>query len=203
VNLNNGVCLCTVCHDNFNDIYSNASTLKQFIEFREEYKGKTRKRFSIVQFISEKESEKMTTKKSTLKIVLTLEQEEIIKKFEELKMSLSNERQQLEKKYGKENGIKINFRDKITTSKSAITTLQNEVMRINRLNDCNKMPDKTIMAKEFHMPLNEFLSILEDPTQYLKFTNSEIVHLGLILQKNYTKEMKALLTELNSSISRN
>src|ERR1700741_4811876 len=28
--VNNGVCLCEVCHHNFNDLYSNRNTLQQF-----------------------------------------------------------------------------------------------------------------------------------------------------------------------------
>ncbi len=200
----NGVCLCEICHNNFNDLYSNASTLKQFIAFRNEYKGKPTKRLSFKQrfpatTISENEFKRRTTVKKT-KHVPTAEEKAIIDGFENLKTTLINERTELQKQFGDANGVKINFRDKIITSKSAMSKLQYEIMRINTLIHCNKMRDKTIMAAEFHMAMEEFCKILQDPTQYLKFTDAQITHLNFILRKNYKKEIDQVYAQINADI---
>lgn len=187
----NGVCLCEICHNNFNDLYSNANTLKQFISFRDEYKGKPTKRLSFEErfpttTVSERKSKKTTVVEKT-KYIKTEEEKAIIDGFENLRTILINERAELHKQYGDANGIKINFRDKMTTSKSAMSKLQYEVMRVNTLIHCNKMQDKTIMATEFHMNEEDFRKILQDPSQYLKFTDAEITHLNYILSNKYKK----------------
>ena len=187
----NGVCLCEICHNNFNDLYSNACTLKQFISFRDEYKGKPTKRLSFEErfpttIVSEIKALKTNTVEKTI-YIQTEEEKAIIDGFENLKTILINEKEELYKQYGDVNGIKINFRDKMITSKSAMSRLQYEVMRINTLIHCNKIPDKTTIAKEFHMNKEDFCKILQDPSQYLKFTDAEITHLNHILSNRKKK----------------
>lgn len=195
-NINNGVCICSVCHENFHDLYSNDTTLKEFIEFREKYKGKKQKRIkNTITVLDNSEKIKLENLKkriSSSKLEFTEEQVIIIDQYNNLKQQIFNNREDLIKTYGNVNGVKILFRGKHITSKSAITQLMYEIMRINTLLNCIKIKDKTIIAKEFHMELNLFLEIIQNPQNYLRFTQSEISHLNEILSVHYKHELELI-----------
>ena len=213
--------MCVMCHEKFNDLYTNVNTLEQFIEFREFFKIKKNRKLSYLELQAYKIAVYENSKKKnptipnqtsiTQSIVSDKEKKAkgsqpktpvnsqlaIIESFETLKMKLWNEMVALEKKYGREKGIQIEFRGKKTTSLSTIAKLLKEVMRINTLIACNKILDKRIMAIKFHMNHDEFCKKLQDPTQYLTFTDSEITHLNMIQRNDYPEETKARLAEIN------
>lgn len=209
---NNGVCLCEICHTNFNDIYSNVNTLAQFIEFREKYKGKPSKRLSS----EERHKPKKLTKEGLKKlnnyrerisnplqkkpVTENKELKNIVAKLEDLKQRLYSEYLGLIKKYNYEKGIPFEFRGKMTTTLSAQSKLQKEVMRLNTLISCNKLKDKKIMATKFFMTEEEFCKIIQDPNEYLRFSDAEITHLNRIYSQDYRKESKAELEELNRGL---
>jgi hypothetical protein len=196
--LNNGVCVCEVCHSNFNALYGNVNTLEQFIEFRNTDKNKDGKRLTFPEAIESRKSSYFGIKAqnthnikndSTVKHKQTPKEKEnqkkIIDSFESLKSNIIKEEEDLKKKYGYDKGIKINFRGKETTSLSAISKLSKECTRINTLISCNKIRDKKLMASKFHMSEVDFLKKLQDPAQYLNFTDSEITHLNDIKMNDY------------------
>jgi hypothetical protein len=195
--INNGVCLCTTCHELFNDLYSNVNYLEQFLKFRKKFLGKShadiRKEIKEIKAIQSvvvwRENDPPTKKIAKVKISheKKAQSDKIVSAFEDLKQKLFSEAQALEKIHGREKGIRINFRDKETTSLSAISKLWKEITRINTLVSCNKIHDKTVMAKKFHMDHADFCKKLEDPEQYLNFTDSEITHLNKILSEDYRK----------------
>ena len=196
--VNNGVCICNTCHELFNDLYSNVNTLEQFIQYREKFKGKNHdavkkqiqssKSDLISNFINKASPNKSKPTKTKLSPEEKQHQDNIVFAFEELMKNLADEYGALQKKYGYEKGIQIDFRDKTTTSLSAISKLRKEITRLNTLISCNKMQDKTIMAFKFHMPYADFCKKLQDPKEYLSFTDSEITHLNKILSEDYKKE---------------
>lgn len=207
--INNGVCICEICHNNFNDLYGNTNTLEQFIEFRKNDKNKNGKQLTFSETVefgnrNNKQLKEQTTKLKLKNAIVSdcdnkvikgkqnskerENQKKIIDSFHSLKMKLWNESVELERKYGENKGIQIDFRNKKTTSLSAIKKLKYEVTRINTLISCNKIKDKTLMATKFHMLKDDFCNILQDPTQYLNFTDSQIIHLNDILRNDYKEE---------------
>jgi hypothetical protein len=217
--LNNGVCVCEICHSNFNALYGNVNTLEQFIEFRNTDKNKDGKKLTFAEEIEfRKDSyfgiKEQNTPKQIIKandggntLVKRKEtpkekqnQKKIIDSFESLKSKLASERVLLQEKYGHEKGIKIDFRGKKTTYLSAITNLLKEIMRISTLISCNKIRDKKLMASKFHMTEEYFCKKLQDPTQYLDFTDSEITHLNNIFRNDYPTEYQARNEEINKRL---
>ena len=199
--LNNGVCICIACHELFNEENSNVNTLKQFIEFRNNYLGLTpeeiRNRFAIKRKLLwelgkqvKPKEVKVIVPKIELPIEAQQQRDKIIGTFEELQKTLSDEAQFLEAKYGNAKDIRIKFRDKETTSLSAISKLRRELMRLNTLIRCNKMKDKTIMASKFHMSHEAFCLKLQNPEEFRNFSPSEITHLNMILSQEYYAEDK-------------
>ncbi|HET6243699.1 MAG TPA: HNH endonuclease [Bacteroidia bacterium] len=197
--LNNGVCICSTCHELFNKENSNVNTLEQFIEYRRRFKGEShdevRESFIAKRQLMRELGIDLKPKQTVTKIpVIKLspekqqQQDKIVLLFEEFRQTLCDEFKFLEKKYGSEKGIRIDFRNKETTSLSAIRKLLAEIMRLNTLISCNKMKDKTIMASKFHMSYEEFCKKLNDPKEYLNFTPSEITHLNKILSEDYRAE---------------
>lgn len=196
--VNNGVCICNTCHELFNDLHSNVNTLEQFVQYRKKFIGKSHtivkkqiqesKSAFISTAINKSIKKEPKISKTKISSEEKLNQDKIVLAFEELKQRLFTEAQSLEKTYGREKGIRINFRDKETTSLSAITKLWAEIMRLNTLISANKMKDKTIMASKFHMNHEDFCKKLQDPNEYLNFTPSEITHLNKILSEDYKKE---------------
>jgi hypothetical protein len=200
--LNNGVCICTPCHELFNEENSNINTLDQFVQYRntfigwdhEEVKNSIKFKRQLLQKHA-RQTENKENKNNTLDIRLSKEdqqiQDKIVLSFEELKKELDCQGKLLEKTYGKEKGIRVNSRNKETTSLSAISNLRYEITRLNTLISCNKMKDKTLMASKFHMPYAEFCKKLQDPKEYNNFTKSEITHLNKILSEDYREEHRA------------
>lgn len=197
--INNGVCICNPCHEIFNKENSNVNTLEQFIQYRTTFLGWSHEEVkSGIEFkrqFLQKHIRPVQVKKNEYKtpeIGLSKEeqliQDEIVSSFEQLKQELANEAQLFEKTYGNQKGIRVIFRNKETTSLSAISKLRSEVMRLNTLISCNKMKDKTLMASKFHVPYDEFCKKLQDPKEYNNFTPSEITHLNKILFEDYKEE---------------
>lgn len=197
--LNNGVCICNTCHELFNKMNSNVNTLEQFVAYRINFKGQShdyvRQSFKIKKQLMREYGISPKAENGIKETIVTKQsfdeeqrQAKIVSSFEKLKKQLFEESKILEKKYGYEKGIRINFRDKETTSLSAISKLQSEVMRLNTLISANKMKDKKIMASKFHMPYEQFCKKLQDPKEYLNFTPSEITHLNKILSEDYREE---------------
>jgi hypothetical protein len=214
--LNNGVCVCEVCHSNFNALYGNINTLEQFIEFRNTDKNKDGKKLTFAEEIEFRKdsyfgikvqnthnikNDVVVKRKQTPKEKQN--QKKIIDSFESLKSKLVKQWLELKEKYGQETGIKIDFRGKVTTSLSAITKLIKEIMRINTLISCNKIIDKKLMASKFHMTEEAFCEKLQDPKQYLNFIDSEITHLHDILRNDYAKEYRTIMDDINKSIHKN